>query len=386
VGFFCDGRLDKSEHFPVAKKSRPLHVDRMPTEGQPVPRFYSAILIAILAAGGWYFISGPGKGKLGHILKESIPPQNGAPAVGVYPPPFSGPQLVPQQPTHVGGTVGSVTAPFVGPAVRIASFNIQTFGEAKAEKPYLMATLAAIIHNFHLVAIQEIRSQDDYFVDNFLRGYVNQNGRVYDRIVGPRLGRSSSKEQYAFLYDTAAIEVNRYSIYTVNDPDDLLHREPLVAMFRVRGPPPEQAFTFVLVNIHVDPDETDTELDALAQVYQVVRRVSGGEDDIILAGDLNVDDQQLGQLGQLDGVRPLVRGVFTNTRQTALYDNFVIHRPSTAEFTGRWGVFNFQQLLRLTPDQALQVSDHLPIWAEFNAYESATPGRVADRGATIRAR
>ena len=97
-----------------------------------------------------------------------------------------------------------------------------------------MATLAAIIQNFHVVAIQEIRTQDDYFLDNFLRNYVNRNGRAYDKVIGPRLGRSSSTEQYAFLYDTAAIDVNPRMIYTVNDPDDLLHREPLVAMFRVR--------------------------------------------------------------------------------------------------------------------------------------------------------
>ena len=172
----------------------------------------------------------------------------------------------------------------------------------------------------------------------------------------------------------------------MNDPDDLLHREPLVAMFRVRGPPPQQAFTFVLVNIHTDPHEADTEVDSLAQVYQVVRRSSAGEDDIILLGDLNVDEKHLGQLGRIDGVRPVVRNMFTNTRQDATYDNFLLHQPSTAEFTGRWGVFNYQQLFKLTPDQALQVSDHLPIWAEFNAYESATPGRVATRdAATIRA-
>jgi endonuclease/exonuclease/phosphatase family metal-dependent hydrolase len=273
---------------------------------------------------------------------------------------------------------------FGGPTIRIASFNIQVFGDAKGSKPYLMATLAAIIHNFHVVAIQEIRTQDDYFLDNFLRSYVNQNGRVYDKVIGPRLGRSSSTEQYAFLYDTATIEINPRTVYTVNDPDDLLHREPLVAMFRVRGPPPQQAFTFVLANIHTDPDETDTELEALAQVYQVVRRAAGGEDDIILLGDLNVDDQHLGQLGQLEGVRPVVRGVYTNTRQNALYDNMVLHQQSTAEFTGRWGVFNYQQIYRLTPDQALQVSDHLPIWAEFNAYESAAPGRVASRNAQVR--
>jgi endonuclease/exonuclease/phosphatase family metal-dependent hydrolase len=288
-------------------------------------------------------------------------------------------------PLNAPANNASPTPLFGGPAIRIASFNVQTFGDAKAAKPYVMATLAAVIHNFHLVAIQEIRTQDDYFLDNFLRNYVNQNGRVYDRVVGPRLGRSSSTEQYAFLYDTTAIELNRYSIYTVNDPDDLLHREPLVAMFRVRGPPPQQAFTFVLVNIHTDPDETDTEVDTLAQVFQAVRRASGGEDDVILLGDLNVDDGHLGALGRLDGVRPIVRNLFTNTRQDALYDNFILHQPSTAEFTGRWGVFNFQQAFKLSLDQALQVSDHLPIWAEFSAYESTTPGRVATRGATIRA-
>jgi endonuclease/exonuclease/phosphatase family metal-dependent hydrolase len=213
---------------------------------------------------------------------------------------------------------------------------------------------------------------------------VNVNGRAYDKVVGPRLGRSNSTEQYAFLYDTAAIEVNRGSIFTVNDPEDLLHREPLVAMFRVRGPPPEQAFTFVLVNIHTDPDQAQAETSTLALVYQAVRRASNGEDDIIVLGDLNVDDKHLGELGRLDGVQPIVRGVFTNTKQNAQYDNIIRHQPSTTEFSGRWGVYDVQRLHNLTLDQALQVSDHLPIWAEFSAYESATPGRVATRNPNAR--
>jgi endonuclease/exonuclease/phosphatase family metal-dependent hydrolase len=336
--------------------------------------------MAALAGGGWYFTAGPGTGKLGKILEtaqqragtQQASPPSGSPAAA-FPTTYAPPA---PPPSPLAG----------GPAIRIASFNIQVFGDTKAANQPVMWTLATIVRNFHVVAIQEIRTQDDYLIDNFLRNYVNRDGRYYDRVVGPRLGRSNSKEQYAFLFDTAAIELNRNSVYTVNDPDDLLHREPLVAMFRVRGIAPQEAFTFVLVNVHTDPDETDTELDALAQVYQAVRRSSGGEDDIIVLGDLNVDDQHLGQLGQLDGVRPVVRGVPTNTRGTAQYDNLVLHQPSTTEFTGRWGVYNFYQLHRLTPEQALSVSDHLPIWAEFNAYEGAGPGRVATRpGATIRA-
>lgn len=377
----------------------------MPKEG-PVPRSYHLFLIAILAGGGWYFTKGPGNGHFGEVFTKVTQGQFGslgqqagvgqnAPAgnlpPGSYPSYPTQPAAAPM-PVNYGGQPGgqpvAAAAPptpmFGGPAIRIASFNIQVFGDAKASKPYIMATLAAIIQNFHVVAIQEIRTQDDYFLDNFLRTYVNANGRVYDKVVGPRLGRSNSKEQYAFLYDTAAIEVNRRSIFTVNDPDDLLHREPLVAMFRVRGPPAEQAFTFVLVNIHTDPDETTPELNALAQVYQSVRRASGGEDDIILLGDLNVDDQHLGDLGRLDGVRPIVRGVYTNTRQSAEYDNMVLHQPSTTEFSGRWGVYDYPRLHNLTPDQALQVSDHMPIWSEFSAYESTTPGRVATRDPAVR--
>ena len=360
-----------------------------------MPKSYPALLAAIIAAGGWYFTKGPGTGKLPVLLQSIAQPQNAGgqfaqpgfpqnPSYSGYPPIPANYANYGNQPTApIAATPPPPTPMFGGPAIRIASFNIQVFGDAKAKKPYIMATLAQIVQNFQVVAIQEIRTQDDYLIDNFLRTYVNQNGRTYDKVIGPRLGRSNSKEQYAFLYDTAKIEVNPRCIFTVNDPDDLLHREPLVAMFRVRGPPAQQAFTFVLVNIHTDPDETKSELNALGQVYQAVRRACGGEDDIILLGDLNVDDKHLGDLGQVDGIRPVVMNTYTNTRQNAQYDNMIFHGLSTTEFTGRCGVFNYAQQFHLNIDQALEVSDHFPIWAEFNAYESTTPGRVAYRDGAL---
>jgi len=340
-----------------------------------VSRRLSLFLLASMLGGGWFYFGGKPT-QLQNPFNQPTGGYNSPVANTSNYPAATAPSRAPapRSPVFAGG-----------PTIRIASFNIQVFGDAKAAKPYVMQTLALAIRNFHVVAIQEIRTQDSYFLDNFLRSYVNADGRhYYDYAIGPRLGRSNSKEQYAFIYDTTAVEVNRQSIYTVNDPQDLLHREPLVALFRVRGPPPTEAFTFMLVNIHTDPDETKEELDTLADVYHAVRQSSGGEDDVIILGDLNVDDQHLGRLGQIPGVRPIVTKVFTNTRQNALYDNFVVHQQSTAEFTGRWGVFDVRQLVnpQLTLDQALEVSDHLPIWAEFSAYESAAPGRVASRPGT----
>ncbi len=261
--------------------------------------------------------------------------------------------------------------------IRIASFNIQVFGEKKLSDPRVRGLLAEIIRQFDVVAIQEIRSKQDIlpqFVD-----VINSSGRHYDYVIGPRLGRTASKEQYAFIFDTASIEIDRSSLYTVADPDDRLHREPLVGWFRVRGPAPDQAFTFSLVDIHTDPDETRTELDALAAVFRAVRDDGRGEDDVIILGDLNVDDHHLGLLGQLPQIHWAISGVATNTRGNKLYDNLVFSRVATTEYTGRWGVFDMIRQFNLTVDDALKVSDHMPVWAEFNLFEGGQGGRVATR-------
>jgi deoxyribonuclease-1-like protein len=266
-----------------------------------------------------------------------------------------------------------------GDEIRIASFNIQVFGDSKSNKPHVMNRLAEICREFDIVAIQEIRSKNQDILPNFVE-LINESGRNYDYVIGPRIGRTVSKEQYAFVFDTASVVVDRNQIYTVEDPDDLLHREPLVAPFRVRGLGGNEAFTFKLVNIHTDPDETDQELDALGDVYTAVARDGSNEDDIIVLGDLNVDDKHLGRLGQISGITPVISGKMTNTRKTKQYDNIVfVGAPATAEFTGRGGVYDFMRKFNLTEQEALEISDHLPVWAEFKIYEGGQPGRVATR-------
>ena len=84
---------------------------------------------------------------------------------------------------------------------------------------------------------------------------INSTGRHYDFVIGPRQGRTDSKEQYAFIYDAATVEVDRTSLYSIDDRGDYFQRPPFVASFRIRGPPPDQAFTFTLIDIHTEPAE-----------------------------------------------------------------------------------------------------------------------------------
>lgn len=260
--------------------------------------------------------------------------------------------------------------------IRIATFNIQVFGRSKLDKPQVMDVLARIARQFDVLAIQEIRSEDQDIIPQFVE-WINAAGRQYDYVIGPRLGRSITKEQLAFVFDRASIEVDRNQLYTVDDPDDLLHREPLVGWFRVRGPPADQAFTFSLVNAHIDPDDSANELNAMDDVFRAVRDDGRNEDDVIILGDFNADDRHLGPLGEMSGIAWVVSGIPTNTRGTHQYDNIVFDRNATREYAGRGGVFDFMREYNLTQEEALAVSDHLPVWAEFSVYEGGAIGRVA---------
>lgn len=268
-----------------------------------------------------------------------------------------------------------------GETIRVATFNLRVFGEAKLRDRQAMEILVAILRQFDLIAVQEVRAAQQDVLPRLIEE-LNAGGQYrYDYAIGPRLGRTASKEQYAFVFDTATIEMDRYQLYTVDDPDDLLHREPLVGWFRARAAPPEQAFTFSLVNVHTDPDEVERELDVLDDVFFQVRDdPRRGEDDVLMVGDFNARADQLRQLGQIRGLVKVVVGQTpTNVRHTAQYDNILLDGTATTEFTGRGGVFDFLRAYNLTLTQALAVSDHLPVWAEFSIYEGGRPGPLAAR-------
>ncbi len=276
-----------------------------------------------------------------------------------------------------GGNAGAL-APHSGAAgglrkpdgtVTVASFNIQVFGESKLSKSGVVNILAQVVRQFDVVAIQEIRCVKDNIIPDFVRA-VNADGSRYSYVVGPRLGRTVSTEQYAFVFDTNRIEIDTSSSGTIQDTRDLLHREPFVTRFRARTATPASSFTFWLVNTHTDPDEVPQEIDTLADVFLVMQQARRDEDDVILLGDLNANDQQFGRLGQIPGMTWAVQGTTTNTRRTKMYDNLLFDRNRTAEFTGRWGVLDLEAAFRLTREQALEVSDHLPVWAEFQANEA----------------
>ncbi len=260
-----------------------------------------------------------------------------------------------------------------GQTIRIGSFNAQVLGRSKSDKVVVMEIMARIVRQFDVLAIQEISAEDNNVLARLIER-INSTGRRYDYVAGRALGRSDQKEQYAFFFDRESVEIDRNQLYTVEDPDQLLHRPPLVGFFRVRGPAAEEAFTFTLVNLRMDSAAAERERGFLDDVFRLVRDDGRKEDDVILLGDFQADDQQLGPLGEIPGMTVAISGTPTNTDQTRQLDNLIFDSTTTREFTGRSGTLNLMRQYNLSLQEALEVSDHLPVWAEFSIRENGEQG------------
>src|SRR5690606_196252 len=88
----------------------------------------------------------------------------------------------------------------------------------------------------------------------------------------------------AIVYDPKAMRVDRQYLHTVGDPDDLFTYDPLVARVATTARP-DQAFTFTLLCVWLDPENLQRELAALDDLFYAVRDRSGGEDDVVLVGN-----------------------------------------------------------------------------------------------------
>lgn len=259
------------------------------------------------------------------------------------------------------------------PHISIGSFNIQVFGSSKFSDRNLMNYLVDIARKFDILAIQELRSTDETIIPQFVQ-MINQGGLQYGWVVGPREGRTSSKEQYVYIYNEQKIErVDQGTV--LRHPRQMLHRDPLAVTFRCRTPDPRSGFTFTLINIHTDPDMVPSEMAALAEIMAMARQSFSYEDDLILVGDFNASPLQFGALAQVPNLWAAIPPEMkTNTARTQCYDNIVFDRLATTEYQNRYGVFDLATFYGLTTEQTQLISDHQPVWALFSAFERPPSG------------
>lgn len=228
-----------------------------------------------------------------------------------------------------------------------------------------MSVLSKIIRNYDVIAVQEIRDESQTALPA-LRDTVNSNGANYDFVVSDRLGRTTSKEQYAYLYNMQTMQVIG-SPYVYSDSNDMFQREPYVANFKAKN----GNFDFVLITIHTDPDTATQEISDLPKVVDDAKIKYQGEGDFIVMGDLNADCDYFNENSQSPWKSSDYNWIINNSFDTTTkstdctYDRIIITTPARTDFTGEAGVFRFDAAYNLTYESTTAVSDHYPVYASF---------------------
>lgn len=248
--------------------------------------------------------------------------------------------------------------------IKIATFNIQIFGETKAGKPAVMAELASIIRKYDIVAIQEIKNIGQTVPTLFLNE-INSDGSAYMFVLSARTGQqpddSGGQEQYAYYLNTETLRVIEDAGLFDDSANDLFQREPYVARFGVI----DGNFTFALITVHTKPERAVAETKALHDVFIWAQDQFPSEDDFIDLGDFNASCDYA---SPSDFVGSPIRDDYTwivpddadtnfSTTDACAYDRIVITEGAEEDYADNFGVD--------TSITSNVVSDHFPVWAEF---------------------
>ena len=265
-------------------------------------------------------------------------------------------------------------------ALKIGAFNVQVFGTTKFSNSAVVATLSKIVRRYDVVLIQEIRDSAQTVIYSFL-GIVNTDsaasGVTYNVSVSPRLGRTSSKEQYAFIYRTDRFTV--LNTYLFDDSvRDIFEREPYSVLLRDKQ---QGVRDFFLLGIHVKPDDAFNEINNLPLAYNETKTALGTDRGILL-GDFNAGCSYLTNT-QYKAVALVMDKRFTwlisssvdTTTGTSVcaYDRIVSSQGLLGDVvTSTAGVFLFDKAYGLTSVQTQGVSDHYPVEVNIGGMPAVT--------------
>lgn len=282
----------------------------------------------------------------------------------------------------------------------IATWNLTNFGLQKRTNKHFRI-MAEVIKPFDVVAVQEV-------ADNLkhLEKLRSRLGKDWDTIYTDIAG---NQERLGYLFNTkrivptglaAELAIRGYErkeikieIGDVTEETEFegFNRNPYMVSFIADG------FDFTIVNVHLYWTVYMVRLletQALAEwAKKRVKKPSPPHDDIILIGDFNMPRAEKGDkiydtlvnkgLGIPKHATELVGSNLAGDKD---YDEMAFFPSRTKEdFTGRMGVFDFDKVL--FPDLWAQtdmteglyeqkkrffqyiryyISDHRPLWAEFN--------------------
>ncbi|NWZ32708.1 DNSL3 Deoxyribonuclease, partial [Asarcornis scutulata] len=267
-------------------------------------------------------------------------------------------------------------------SLKICSFNVRSFGEAKIARPEVMDVVVKIISRCDIMLLMEIKEAKNRtcpLLVEKLSGQTKGQKEQYSCVVSGRLGRKAYKEQYAFIYRQVQNLVSVKQTYQYPDTqpgdEDAFSREPFVVWFQS---PKTAVKEFAVVPLHTTPEMAVREIDELYDVYLDVKQ-RWDTKNFVFMGDFNAGcsyvpkkhwkNIRLRTYSEFAWLIGDKNDTTVKNSTSCPYDRIVVsgEQLSQAVMPHSVNIFDFQEAFRMTEEQALGVSDHFPVEFELKA-------------------
>lgn len=262
-------------------------------------------------------------------------------------------------------------------SVKIAAFNVQVFGKSKMEKSAFNKNIRNILKNFDMIFFQEIRDSSETAIYELLDllNYRRKTTQRYEITVSPRLGSTSSKESYAYIYRKDKFELKE--VHQYGDRGKNFERPPYSAYFYIKLYGLD--YPIWLHGCHISPGEADHEIGKLYDVYKYYttttklssRKKKHIKERSILLGDFNADCSYLSatKLEENKLYKAfdwIIDEDSTVATSDCSYDRFVVTHDDLNSLVKKTSVYRFDEKLKLSSSTSKIISDHYPIVMELD--------------------
>ena len=238
--------------------------------------------------------------------------------------------------------------------------------------------LRQLAASWDLICVTNVRTERDDYARELVAKFKSQ-GVELDYFLGPRVGRGSDYQQYLFLFRPDRIETDRAANYTLDDVEDAVAYDPLMAYFRVRGPQSDRSLTFAVVLWQAAKDAGEQELAMIAPIVRAARHEAFGEDDVFLAASIPAKESELRSYYEPLGMRNAasLNWVLQDANAAGMY--LLFDPMATPEYSGTSSYDEIPRNINISVDQAMEQFGALPVWCGFREVEGEQPGYVPIR-------
>ncbi len=227
---------------------------------------------------------------------------------------------------------------------KIACWNLQMYGQAKAHNETILEYYAEKLNNYDVFIIQEVMDNKGSAVNALAKRLPKGYKSIISRRAGPIL---SKREQYSIFYNSR-VSLISYQDFT-DDLNKQFHRPPFSATFLAEN------WTFTIYTLHANPENVAGELTNLENF------IDNPKEDVIIMGTLYADGEYYNE-NNISHFKDWIWVVkndedTTVTSDNNTYDRIIMTTHATNNYE-RYGIMD---------DVILEQSDHYLLYAVFNS-------------------